>query len=90
MERYFILVIAVTLVAVPTQKKNRQRAWFANTQLATRNIAGLTTCDNGADYADILPPYSTFKATAGVFGDTGIPESCTMFCNPYLWVNLIS
>jgi hypothetical protein len=68
MERYFILAIAVTLVAVTTPKKNRQEARFCNTQQEERrSIASVATCDDGADFADILSSYTTFKATAGVF-----------------------
>jgi hypothetical protein len=66
MERYFLLTIVVTLVGVTTQK-SEQEANFRSTQLKERRvIAAITTCENSADYTDILTPYTKFKTSAWV------------------------
>ena len=75
MERYFLLIIVVTLVGVTTQK-NGQEANFRSTLLKERGaIALITTCEKIADYTGILTPYSKFKTPAGVVNEEKIYES---------------
>lgn len=65
MERYFLLIIVVTLVGVTTQKKNGQEASFRSNLLKeTVVIAAIATWESNAGYTDILRRYAKFKTSA--------------------------
>jgi len=66
MERYFLLIIVVTLVGVTTQKKNGQEANFRSTLPKERGVtAGITTRESNAGYTNILKRYTKFKTSGG-------------------------
>jgi len=64
MERYFILMIALTLVGITVKKKNRQETNSWSTRQEERKmIAAITACENSEDYTHILSPYTKFKTS---------------------------
>jgi len=67
MERYFILVIAVTLAGVIAQTKNAQEANFKRLrQRQTNVIAAIATRENSTDHTCTLSSFTKFKIAAGV------------------------
>jgi hypothetical protein len=76
MERYFLLIIVVTLVGVTIQKKNGREANFRSNLLKeTVVIAAITPRECNAGYTDILKRYTKFKTSARVVNKEKIQEA---------------
>jgi len=65
MERYFILIIVVTVISVPTQKKDVPGTNFIDTQRNER-IIPTATFESSPDLIDVLAPYTQLRTIAEV------------------------
>ena len=74
MERYFILMIIVTLVGVIPQKKNRQETNSWNTRQEETKMVSAIPCEDCLNYANVLKPYSKFKTSSDVVNEEKIYE----------------
>ena len=68
MERYFILMIAVTLVSVTVQKHTRETNSCGIRQEETKMSAAMP-CENGLNYTNVLTTYSKLKTSSGVVNE---------------------
>ena len=74
MERYFILMIIVTLAGVTVQKKNRQETTSWSTLLEERKMIAAIPCENSVNYTNVLTTYSKFKTSSDVVNEEKIYE----------------
>jgi len=65
MERYFIFIIVVTVISVPTQKKDVPGTNFIDTQRNER-IIPTATFESSPDLIDVLAPYTQLRTIAEV------------------------
>ena len=74
MERYFILMIIVTLVGVTVRKENRQETNFLNTRMKEKKMIGSIPGENSVSYTNFLTTYSKLKTSSDVVNEEKIYE----------------
>jgi hypothetical protein len=74
MERYFILMIIVTLIGVTVRKENRQEANFLNTRMEEKKMIAAIPGENSVNYTNVLTTYSKFKTSSDVVNEEKIYE----------------
>ena len=74
MERYFILMIIVTLAGVTVQKKNIQETIYWSTLQEERKMIAAIPCENSVNYTNVLTTYSKFKTSSDVVNEEKIYE----------------
>ncbi len=76
MERYVILMIAVTIAGVITQQKNAGGVNFDGPPRKDgKIIAAIATCENCTDHSHIFASYSQFKVSTGVLPEKEICQT---------------
>jgi len=74
MERYFILMIIVTLAGTTVQKKNRQETNSWSTLQEERKMIAAIPCENRVNYTNVLATHSKFKTSSDVVNEEKIYE----------------
>ena len=74
MERYFILMIIVTLGGTTVQKKNRQETISWSTLQEERKMIAAIPCENSVNYTNVPTTFSKFKTSSDVVNEEKIYE----------------